>query len=93
MTSNTVTAAPELPRPLTGESLEAKLRRVGNPARMLRNAASGRFKSPYPDQYTSWQDEQRGWATTATLFDQSHHMSDVYFKGPDVVRLLIYGYG
>ncbi len=71
-----------------GESLEGKLRRVGNPAKMLRNAAGGRFKSPYPDQYTSWQDEQQGWTTTATLFDQSHHMTDVYFEGPDVRRLL-----
>ena len=70
------------------ESLEAKLQRLGNPAHMLRNAAGGRFKSPYPDQYTSWQDEQRGWMTGATLFDQSHHMTDVYFEGPDVTRLL-----
>jgi len=70
------------------ETLETKLQRVGDPLQMLRNATGGRFKSPYPDQYTSWQDEQRAWMTTATLFDQSHHMTDVYFEGPDVVRLL-----
>ena len=72
----------------SGESLEAKLQRVGDPVRMLRDSPSGRFKSPYPDQYTTWQDEQEAWRTTAVLFDQSHHMTDVYFEGPDVQRLL-----
>lgn len=55
---------------------------------MLRNSPSRRFKFDYPDQYTNWQDEQRGWVKTATLFDQSHHMTDVYFEGPDVDRLM-----
>ena len=70
------------------ESLEAKLRRIGNPVEMLRNSPTRRFQFDYPDQYTNWRDEQAGWAKTATLFDQSHHMTDVYFEGPDVDRLL-----
>jgi glycine cleavage system aminomethyltransferase T len=55
---------------------------------MLRESPSGRFRFDYPDQYTNWQDEQQAWTTSAALFDQSHHMTDVYFKGPDVGRLM-----
>lgn len=70
------------------ENLEEKLTRVGDPLAMLRNSPTKRFRLDYPDAYTNWQDEQAGWARTATLFDQSHHMTDVYFEGPDVDRLL-----
>ena len=70
------------------ESLGAKLARVGDPLRMLRHSPANRFRFDYPDQITNWQDEQAAWRTTAVLFDQSHHMTDVYFTGPDVDRLL-----
>jgi glycine cleavage system aminomethyltransferase T len=55
---------------------------------MLRESPLDRFRVPYLDQYTNWQDEQVAWLRTATLFDQSHHMTDVYFRGPDILRLL-----
>jgi vanillate/3-O-methylgallate O-demethylase len=70
------------------ESLETKIRESGNPVNFLRNGPASRFKFPYPDQHGNWQDEQRAWVESAVLFDQSHHMTDVYFKGPDVQRLL-----
>jgi vanillate/3-O-methylgallate O-demethylase len=70
------------------ESLEAKLQRVGGAVPMLRNSPSGPFKSPYPSVHSNWMDEQEAWTSTAVLFDQSHHMTDVYFRGPDVGRLL-----
>lgn len=73
---------------MPSESLEARLARFENPVKMLRDSPSSRFKFPYPDQHTTWQVEQESWTKTAVLFDQSHHMTDVYFKGPDVVRLL-----
>jgi len=73
---------------LNGESLQQKLDRVGDPLIMLRDNRASRFKFPYPAVHTNWQDEQKSWTTTATLFDQSHHMTDVYFEGPDVTRLL-----
>jgi len=73
---------------MSPENLQQKLARIGDPVQMLRNSPSKRFKFDYPDQYTNWQDEQRGWVKTATLFDQSHHMTDVYFEGPDVDRLM-----
>jgi glycine cleavage system aminomethyltransferase T len=48
----------------------------------------GQFPFPIPPEYTNWRDEQAAWKQTATLFDQSFHMTDVYFKGPDLRRLL-----
>lgn len=73
---------------MTSESLEAKIRRYGDPIRMLRHSPHGPFKSKYPPVHSNWQEEQRAIHQTAVLFDQSHHMTDVYFRGPDVTRLL-----
>lgn len=73
---------------MTFKSLEEKLEHARSPLEMLRDSPTKRFRFDYPDIYTTWQDEQAGWAQTATLFDQSHHMTDVYFRGPDVDRLL-----
>jgi glycine cleavage system aminomethyltransferase T len=70
------------------ESLEEKLQRSGSAVRMLRNSPANRFRFDYPDQYTNWQEEQTACTRTAVLFDQSHHMTDVYFTGPDVDKLL-----
>ena len=73
--------------PTPEETLEQKIRRVGNPARMLRSNPAGYYPFPMWPQYTSWQEEQEAWKKTAVLFDQSFHMTDVYFDGPDVKRL------
>lgn len=70
------------------ESLQAKIDRIGNPVRMLRDSPLKLFKLAYARQHSNWRDEQAAWTKTAVLFDQSNHMNDVYFKGPDVVRLL-----
>ena len=69
------------------ESLEQKIQQIGSPVRMLRNAAQGAYEFPMPGEFSNWRDEQRAWRTTAVLFNQSFHMTDVYFKGPDVMRL------
>ncbi|WP_033225503.1 MULTISPECIES: aminomethyltransferase family protein [unclassified Streptomyces] len=60
----------------------------GNPARMLRSDPRGPYPFPIPrSEYANWRDEQRVWRQSAILFDQSFHMSDVYFRGPDTKRL------
>jgi len=74
---------------MTEESLEQKIVRAGgNPARMLRGNPAGYV--PFPvlkPEYTSWQEEQEAWKETVVLFDQSWHMTDVYFDGPGVRQL------
>jgi vanillate/3-O-methylgallate O-demethylase len=71
------------------KNLEEKLKAVGNPATMLRNSQIGAYVYPVvPTEYTNWRDEQRAWRETCVLFDQSHHMVDIYVEGPDAIRML-----
>jgi len=71
------------------KSLEDLIQAAGNPVDMLRNSQTGPNVYPgVPPEFTNWRDEQEAWVSTAVLFDQSFHMTDFYFKGPDVMRLL-----
>ena len=72
---------------LAGVSLQQALDQAGNPARMLRSLPAMHYKMPFEPEYTTWRDEQRAWKETIVLYDQSHHMTDLYVKGPDVKRL------
>src|SRR5690606_33688908 len=68
---------------------EDLLRTVGNPVQLLRNSQIGPYAFPVvPSEFTNWRDEQRSWRETCALFDQSHHMTDMYIEGPDALRLL-----
>ena len=69
-------------------SLEAKLQQYPSAVEMLRNAPVGGYQFPFTPEFTNWRDEQEAWQKTVVLFDQSFHMKDVYFEGPDVKRLL-----
>jgi vanillate/3-O-methylgallate O-demethylase len=74
---------------MTYRSLEEKLQSVGNPVEMARDSQIGPYVYPaVPSEFTNWLDEQVAWRETAALFDQTHHMTDLYVEGPDVVRLL-----
>ena len=47
-----------------------------------------RRRSRCPLRDSNWRDEQRAWRETAVLFDQSHHMANLYVEGPDALKLL-----
>ncbi len=71
------------------QSLEAKLQNAGNPVRLLRNSQIGAYVYPVvPSEFSNWRDEQRAWRETVVLFDQSHHMVNLYLDGPDAIKLL-----
>jgi glycine cleavage system aminomethyltransferase T len=71
------------------QSLEDKLRTAGSPVEMLRNSQIGPYAFPVvAPEYTNWRDEQRAWRESCVLFDQSHHMTDLYVEGKDALRLL-----
>jgi len=70
-------------------SLEDLLQSAGNPVDMLRNSQIGAYVYPVvPAEYSNWRDEQYAWRHTAVLFDQSHHMANVYVEGPDALKML-----
>lgn len=74
---------------MSRQSLEKALQAVGNPVDLLRNSQIGPYAFPVvPSEFTNWRDEQRSWRETAALFDQSHHMTDLYIEGPDALALL-----
>jgi len=74
---------------MTPSSLEQKLAAAGSAAEMARNSQIGPYVYPaVAAEFTNWRDEQVAWRETAALFDQSHHMTDLYVEGPDVIRLL-----
>ena len=74
---------------MSQQSLEALLQKAGNPVHMLRNSQIGAYIYPVvPNEYGNWRDEQRAWRESCVLFDQSHHMVDIYIEGPDALKML-----
>jgi vanillate/3-O-methylgallate O-demethylase len=74
---------------MSHQSLEEALQATGNPVERLRNSQIGPYAFPVVrPEFTNWRDEQRAWKETCALFDQSHHMTDLYIEGPDALRLL-----
>jgi vanillate/3-O-methylgallate O-demethylase len=70
------------------KSLEQLLKEVGNPVGLLKNSQIGAYVYPtVPAEFSNWRDEQRAWRETCVLFDQSHHMVDIYIEGPDAIKL------
>jgi vanillate/3-O-methylgallate O-demethylase len=72
---------------MSQQSLEDLLKTV-SPVELLRNSKIGAYVYPVvPAEYSNWRDEQRAWRETCVLFDQSHHMVDIYIEGPDAIKL------
>jgi len=70
------------------QNLEAAIQAAGNPVDLLRNSQIGPYAFPVVrSEFTNWRDEQRSWRETCALFDQSHHMTDLYVEGPDALKL------
>jgi vanillate/3-O-methylgallate O-demethylase len=70
-------------------SLEELLNAKGGAVNLARNSQIGPYVYPaVAAEFTNWRDEQVSWAETSALFNQSHHMTDLYVKGPDTIRLL-----
>jgi vanillate/3-O-methylgallate O-demethylase len=56
---------------------------------LLRNSQVGAYVYPVvAAEFTNWRREQRAWRETAVLFDQSHHMVNLFFKGPDALKII-----
>ena len=70
------------------ESLEAAIARAGSPVELLRQSAARPHAFPVAPEFTNWRSEQHAWRTTCVLFDQSHHMCDLFLSGPDALKLL-----
>ena len=73
------------------KNLEEVLTAAGDTVKLLRNSPIGAYVYPVvPSEYSNWREEQSAWRETAVLFDQSHHMANLYLEGPDALKLLTY---
>ena len=76
---------------MTEQTLQQKLDQAGDVVEFLRNQQVGPNVYPgVPAEYSNWRNEQRAWAKTAVLFNQSYHMVELYVRGPDAFELLEY---
>ncbi len=74
---------------MSQRSLEDAIMEAGSAVELARNSQIGPYVYPaVPAEFTNWREEQVSWRETSALFDQSHHMTDLYIEGPDVIRLL-----
>ena len=74
---------------MSEQTLQQKLDAAGDIVGFLRNQQVGPNVYPgVPAEHSNWRDEQRAWAESAVLFNQSYHMVELYVRGPDAFKLL-----
>jgi vanillate/3-O-methylgallate O-demethylase len=74
---------------MSDRTLEDRIQQAGGAVNLARNSQIGPYVYPaVAAEFSNWRDEQVAWLTTSALFDQSHHMTDLTLRGPDVIKLL-----
>ena len=74
---------------MSEQTLQQKLDAAGDIVEFLRNQQVGPNVYPgVPAEYSNWRNEQKAWAESAVLFNQSYHMVELYVRGPDAFALL-----
>jgi vanillate/3-O-methylgallate O-demethylase len=74
---------------MTGRSLEDVLAANPDIVGMLRNSQLGAYVYPVvAPEFHNWRSEQWAWQHSAVLFDQGHHMVNLYLRGRDALKLL-----
>ena len=70
-------------------NLQQVLDNAGNTVELLRNSQIGTYIYPVvPAEFSNWRREQNAWRDTAVLFDQTHHMVNVFLEGPDAIKVI-----
>jgi vanillate/3-O-methylgallate O-demethylase len=70
-------------------NLQDVLDSSGNTVELLRNSQIGAYIYPVvPYEFSNWRREQKAWRETAVLFDQSHHMFNLFIRGPEALKLI-----
>ena len=71
------------------KNLQDLLDQAGNTVELLRNSRLGAYIYPVvPSEFTNFRREVIAWRETAVLFDQSHHMVNVFISGPGALQLI-----
>jgi vanillate/3-O-methylgallate O-demethylase len=71
------------------KSLQEILDKQPGVVHMLRNSQVGAYVYPVVAyEFSNWRDEQRAWRETAVMYDQSHHMDNLFIKGSGALQLI-----
>jgi syringate O-demethylase len=71
------------------QSLETLLTSCSDTVTLLRNQQVGPNVYPgVPAEFSNWRDEQRAWAESCVLFNQSYHMAELMVEGPGAFEFL-----
>src|SRR5215470_7063517 len=74
---------------MSAKNLQDVLDSAGNTVELLRNSQLGAYIYPVvPSEFTNFRREVIAWRETAVLYDQSHHMHNIFISGPDALRLI-----
>jgi vanillate/3-O-methylgallate O-demethylase len=74
---------------MAARNLEEVLAAAGNTVKLLRNSQLGAYVYPVvAPEFYNWRAEQWAWQHSAVLFDQTHHMVNLYISGGDALKLL-----
>ena len=73
---------------MSAKNLQDVLDQSGDPVDLLRNSQLGAYVYPVvPAEFTNFRREVIAWQQTAVLFDQSHHMVNLWVTGRDALKL------
>jgi len=74
---------------MSAKNLQDVLDQAGNTVELLRNSQLGAYIYPVvPAEFTNFRREAIAWRETAVLFDQTHHMVNLFISGPDALKLI-----
>src|SRR5690242_5001503 len=74
---------------MSAKNLQDVLDQAGDTVDLLRNSQLGAYIYPVvPAEFTNFRREAIAWAKSAVLFDQTHHMVNLFVSGPDALKLL-----
>ena len=70
-------------------NLDDVLAAAGDTVQLLRNSQLGAYVYPVvAAEFSNWRSEQWAWRHSAVLFDQTHHMVNLYLRGRDALKLI-----
>ncbi|PXY22709.1 vanillate/3-O-methylgallate O-demethylase [Prauserella muralis] len=74
---------------MSAKNLQEVLDQSPSTVELLRNSQLGAYIYPVvPSEFTNFRREVIAWRETAVLFDQTHHMVNLFLSGPDALKLL-----
>src|SRR3954453_14550022 len=74
---------------MSASNLQEVLDHAGNTVELLRNSQLGAYIYPVvPSEFTNFRREVNAWRDAVVLYDQSHHMVNLFISGPDALKLI-----